>query len=224
MDSEIVSFEEFHDCLQELRLINVLTMAYKPTLVWLKNLIQEKKSNNLSIIDVGSGGGDMLRIIASWAKKNKVQIDLNRLIGVDLNPWSKKSAELHSCALPIFYETSNIFTFDIAPNVDVMISALFTHHLDNDTLVRFIQYMDLHTNYGWFINDLHRHAFPYYFIKYATRMFSRNRLIQHDAPLSVARAFTKKDWELVLRQANIPLDSIKISWVFPFRYCISRVK
>ena len=34
MDTESVSFAEFHDCLQTLSRINTFTLAYRPTLRW----------------------------------------------------------------------------------------------------------------------------------------------------------------------------------------------
>jgi hypothetical protein len=61
---------------------------------------------------------------------------------------------------------------------------------------------------------------PYYFIKFATRLFSRNRLIKHDASLSVARSFTATDWRRLLATADIG-ERARVEWYFPFRLCVS---
>lgn len=225
MDEGAGRFEEFHDCLRELEVINQLTLAYRPTLSWLKPWLQS--GEKLAILDAGSGGGDMLRRIASKAGESSIE-----LIGVDLNPWAKKSAELsaevsglNEQATQIRYATANIFSFEPAKPVDIVISSLFTHHLSDEQIVRFLRWIHTRARRGWFINDLHRHPLPYHFIKLATRGFSNNRLIRNDAAVSVARAFTKHDWQRLLDRAGLlNRDHVQLRWHFPFRLCVSCVK
>jgi len=222
MDEDDISFDEFHDCLIGLERINHLTLAYRPTLQWLRSRL--KANEPLYILDAATGGGDMLRQIA---KKLPASAAANnyRLVGVDLNPWSKKSAE--SCTpkslnIPplITYETANIFEFEPDQPIDIVISSLFTHHLTDAQIVDFLRWMDSRTRKGWFINDLHRHAIPYYFIKGATALFSRNRLIRNDAAVSVARAFSVADWQRLINEAGLN-GRVHIQWFFPFRLCLS---
>jgi hypothetical protein len=80
--------------------------------------------------------------------------------------------------------------------------------------------MDRHAVRGWFINDLHRHRLPFYFIKYVTRLLRLNFMVRHDAPVSVARAFTSDEWKKILSGAGIPGET-KVRWHFPFRYGVS---
>jgi len=64
MDSEAVGFAEFHQCLRQLTIVNVLTLAYRPTLRWLGRTARYTMPHDtVSVLDVGSGGGDMLRKI-----------------------------------------------------------------------------------------------------------------------------------------------------------------
>jgi 2-polyprenyl-3-methyl-5-hydroxy-6-metoxy-1,4-benzoquinol methylase len=215
MDSKDISFEEFHHCLKTLAYINIFTFAYRPTVNWIKRIRENKP---LVVLDAGSGGGDMLRKLAK-ADPSLV------LIGVDLNPWSKKSAEMATRRkADIQYETEDIFSFAAGKDIDVIISSLFTHHLSDDQVVQFLQCMDTTARRGWFINDLHRHPLPYYFIKYAAKLFCRNRIVRNDAPVSVARAFCREDWQKLLKRAGIPSGRVSIQWSFPFRYCVSCIK
>ncbi|MEA3196495.1 MAG: hypothetical protein QOF32_547 [Gammaproteobacteria bacterium] len=219
MDTEPLSFAAFHAYLRDLAVINICTLAYRPTLQWLRGALRaEKPQRPVSVIDIGSGGGDMLRRIWKWADKRKIEADL---IGVDLNPWSKQSAETTTGAMPIRFETSNIFDFRPDRRADFIISSLFAHHLTDDEVISFIRWMDAHAVHGWFINDLHRHPLPYFFIKCFTRFFGFDRLVQHDAPLSVARAFVMADWHRLLMTAGIPMERIRITWFFPFRYGVA---
>ena len=220
MDSKKVSFKEFHNCLRHLEWINIFTLAYLPTYFWLKKIIKENKyKEKISIFDVGSGGGDMLRKIRKWTSKSKIKFTLT---GIDINSWSKKSAEeMTPKAALIKFETADIFTLNKEREPDFIISSLFAHHLDNEALIKFIRWMDEKATCGWFINDLHRHFIPYFFIKWVTYLLPVNHLIKNDAAVSVARSFTKKDLWHVINEANISPKRIKIKWFFPFRYSIT---
>ena len=220
MDTEIVEFAEFHQCLRQLEIVNVLSLAYRPTLRWLRRILRHTPSNDeVAILDVGSGGGDMLR------KIRKLTPGLNRnahLIGVDLNPWSKQSAERDTPPdLDIDYWTSNIFTLDPSLKIDFIISCNFTHPLSNEELVKFIRWMDSHARRGWLANDLHRHPLPYYFIKTVFGALPFSRMMRSDGPISISRAFVAADWRGLLDQAGIPPERSSIEWFFPFRYVVS---
>lgn len=218
MDDAVTSFEEFHECLGELETINRWTIAYRPTLRWLSR-IRKEANGPMVVLDIGSGGGDMLRRI--WQRFPSGM----ELTGVDINPWSKQAAALQTPHdAPIHYETCDIFSFDAERRAEAIISSLFTHHLSDEQLVKFLRWMEQHATFGWFINDLHRHPLPYHFIRWATRLLSSNRLIRHDAAVSVARAFTRADWVRLLEQAGIPRDQTRIRWALPFRYCVERRK
>lgn len=218
MDDASVSFEAFRNCLHDLEIVNRWTLSNRPTLHWLKRALPVRLNDSISILDVGSGGGGMLRRIASWARINGRQVEL---IGVDLNPWSKRSAEqLTPSDTPIRFETSDIFSFEPG-RIDFIISSLFTHHLPDSQVVRFLQWMDQHALRGWFINDLHRHPLPSFVIRHATRLLRFDRMVRYDGQVSVARAFTSRDWRSLLAAAGIPAERTRIDWFFPFRYCVA---
>lgn len=219
MDTEPVSFEDFHRCLRELEVINICSLAYRPTMRWLRQMLRSAKpGETISILDVGSGGGDMLRRIWRWLRRRHLQADLT---GVDLNPWSKRSAEQSTPAkMQIAYETSDIFSFDQSRQADFIICSNFTHHLPDPELIRFIRWMQAHAKRGWFINDLHRHPLPYHFIRLVFGALPLNHMTSHDGPISISRAFSAADWRRLLSEAGIG-ERAKVEWFFPFRYVVS---
>jgi len=75
---------------------------------------------------------------------------------------------------------------------------------------------------GIFINDLHRHSLAYHSIHFLTKIFSDSYLVKNDAPLSVLRGFTKKDWELILQKAGFNSYSLKWKWAFRWLLIIKR--
>jgi SAM-dependent methyltransferase len=173
----------------------------------------------VTILDAGSGYGDMLRKIAAWAKRRGLPIDLT---GVDLNPWSQRAAE--EVGDGIRYVTANVFDYRPAQPVDVVISSLFTHHLDDATLIRFVRWMEDTARIGWFVNDLHRHRLPYHLFGWSTWALRFHYFVQHDGPISIMRAFRKPEWQATLTAAGLPEGAACISWRFPFRLCVARVK
>jgi SAM-dependent methyltransferase len=220
MDTEVSDYALFHQCLQQLEIVNILSLAYRPTLRWLREVLRDARpGDTVSLFDVGSGGGDMLRRIFKQLQRRGLKPDL---VGVDLNPFSKQSAEATTpAAMPIRYEASNIFSFDQARRADFIISCNFTHHLTDDELIRFIQWMEAHATRGWLINDLHRHWLPYYFIKTVFNALPFNRMMRSDGPISITRAFRAADWRRILDAAGIPQARRSIRWFFPFRYVVA---
>ena len=106
----------------------------------------------------------------------------------------------------------------------MVISALFTHHLEDESLVRFLRWMEDRADLGWFSNDLHRHAISHAFARAMVATLPVNRLVVHDAPLSVARAFTRADWDRVIAEAGFAPGEVSVEWFTPFRYGVGRIK
>ena len=114
--------------------------------------------------------------------------------------------------MSIDYRTGDLYGPAAAPPVDYVISSIVTHHMSDDEIVRFLKWMDANARKGWFINDLHRHWLAYHSIKWLTRLFRGSYLVQHDAPLSVARAFRRADWVALLAQAGITQYELRWRW------------
>jgi len=225
MDSDETDFETLRACLVDLSKVNRLTLAYRPTMRFFEALARSgrlRADRTITVLDVGSGYGDMLRKIDHWAERRELKVEL---IGVDLSPWSTRAAkEVTSPTRPIHFITGNVFDYRPARPVDIVISSLLTHHLDDIALVRFISWMDANAAIGWFVNDLHRKAIPYHLFRVSTRALRFHEFVQHDGPISIARAFDVRDWRRLLDAAGVPPAAAKISRVFPYRLCVSRLK
>ena len=225
MDSDETDFATFRACLISLAKVNRLTLAYRPTMRFFNDLARAGRLSRdrvVSVVDVGSGFGDMLRKIDRWTARRGLRLDLT---GVDLNPWSARTAaEVTAADRPIRYVTTNIFDFSPPQPIDIVISSLFTHHLDDASLVRFVAWMEANTAIGWFVNDLRRHPFPYHAFGIATRALRFHHFVQHDGPVSIARAFDAHDWRDTLAAAGLAPGAAEIRPQFPFRLCVARVK
>ncbi|MBC8128853.1 MAG: methyltransferase domain-containing protein [Rhizobiaceae bacterium] len=225
MDTEDCDFATFRGCLVDLARVNRLTLAYRSTIAYLDRLERSArlpKGRALEIIDVGSGYGDMLRRVAAWAARRNIQVQLT---GIDLNPWSAEAArEATPVEVPVVWRTMDVFDFRPDTRPDLVISSLFTHHLDDAALVRFLVWMEETASIGWFVNDLHRHELPYRVFATASRAMRAHRFVQNDGPISITRSFVAEDWRALLTAARIPAKGTRVDWWMPFRLCVSRVR
>ena len=225
MDTESTGFEEFRACLVDLERVNFWTLTYRPMMAFLDALRRNgllPHDRPLVVVDVGSGYGGMLRRIDAWAAKHGIAVDLT---GVDLNPWSAAAAtEATASGRPIRWVTADLFDYRPAGGIDLIVSSQFTHHLDDEALVRFIGWMEQTARVGWFISDLHRHWLPYRFFGIWSRLMGWHRFVRHDGPISIARSFSSDDWRGLLSRAAIPPGAAAIRWWVPFRLCVSRMR
>ena len=227
MDTEDCGYEDLRDCLRDLASVNRVTLGYRPTLGFLARMTREGRmpiGRLVHIVDVGSGYGDTLRAIHRWANRRGIEVQLT---GIDLNPWSIRAAREASLDYPkITWIERDMFELDevLGDRPDIIVSALFTHHLDGDGPLRFVRWMEDTARCGWFVNDLLRHPVSYWGFAALARLFRWHRFVQHDGPLSIARAFRRSDWHSIVAATEILESKARLESWFPFRLCVSRVK
>jgi 2-polyprenyl-3-methyl-5-hydroxy-6-metoxy-1,4-benzoquinol methylase len=220
MDGDDIDYETFRGCLVDLAKVNRWTLAYRPTLGFLSRLHRQglwPESRPMTILDVGSGHGDMLRVIGRWAARRGLAVTL---MGLDRNPWSARAARETPGSDGVLWLTEDLF--DHQGGADVVISSLFTHHLDDASLVRFLEWQEVNARIGWFVNDLLRHPFSYHGFGLLAGLMRWHPFVRHDGPVSIRRAFVAQDWRRLLAKAGVSQARVE-PW-FPFRLCVSRVR
>ena len=221
MMDEPCSYAEFRACLRDLTQVNRIVLSYRPTLRWLQQVARGVE-RPLHIVDVGSGAGDMLRSIEAWARSKRVDV---RLTGIDLNPHAAQVArEFTTRGSAIQWVTGEAFDFAPEEGIDIVISSLFTHHLTNAEIVRFLGWMERTAKVGWFINDLKRARGSYIGFTLLSRAMRWHHFVQHDGPVSILRSFREADWRRYARDAGLDADAVQIRDAWPGRLCVGRVK
>ncbi|MFT3946507.1 MAG: methyltransferase domain-containing protein [Agriterribacter sp.] len=219
LDDDHIPFEDIKQNMKELNFINTWLGGHGITITGLKKILSavENKNKVYNICEIGCGGGDNLIAIDKWAKNNGFTITLT---GID-----KKNACIDFAKEKISDQKyqwicSSYETADFGANKpDIIFSSLFCHHFTDEELVYMMQWMHNNSTMGFFINDLHRHFLAFFSIKGLTKLFSKSYLVRHDAPLSVARGFTKKDWQRIMQQSGI--EQYSIEWKWAFRWLIT---
>ncbi len=223
MDIEAVSFDDFRACLRDLSRVNTLTLGRRPVLTFLDHALRHApKDLPVTILDVAFGYGDTLRAIREWGERRGRRLNL---LGVDLSPQAVRAArEATTAREDIAYHCADIFAFSPPVPVDFVVSSLFTHHLQDDDIKRFLGWMDAHARLGWCVNDLHRHRVSFHGFRLFARTLRLHRFVQHDGPVSIARGFRPSEWHALIAAAGLPAGETQILRRAPFRLCVERLK
>lgn len=218
---EPCSYEDYRACLRDLERVNRTLFAYRPTLAWIDRFLRSG-GGPLHVVDVGCGGGDMLRRIEARSRAFGAAV---RLTGIDLNPYAARAArEFTPPASSIEWITGDCFALPASEPVDLVVSSLFTHHLGDEEIVRFLAWMEERSRLGWFINDLRRQPFSYYGFAALATLLRWHRFVRHDGPASIRRSFSRADWLRYAEAAGLPARDLQIEEKLPGRLCVGRVK
>jgi SAM-dependent methyltransferase len=209
LDREGIPSEDLFRNLRELDFINHWLGGYNISFNALKKVFKPGKPYTL--VDIGCGGGDTLKRIHQWNKSAGYELSL---YGVDIKPVCIAYAEENLKATPVTLICDDYrHIFKHLKQVDIIHACLFCHHLAEDQLLELVQF-SLANKSVLVINDLERHWFAYYSIKWLTGLFSKSYLVKNDAPLSVLRGFRKKEWLAILQKAGAVTFSVRNKWAF----------
>jgi 2-polyprenyl-3-methyl-5-hydroxy-6-metoxy-1,4-benzoquinol methylase len=212
LDNDNIPTEDLYQNLRELDFINRWLGGHKVVLDGVRALLKKNHVTSiLSIMEIGSGGGDNLREIGILLNKKKIGYQLQ---GVDLKEDCVLFAQRQQ-SIPVSYQICDYQLADTqGQKPHYIFNSLFCHHFTDAQLVKMLRWMHQNAEKGFFIADLHRHPLAYYSIKILTRFFSKSYLVKNDAPLSVLRGFKRKEWKNLLQQAGITRYTIQWKWAF----------
>ena len=203
MDDFSIQDERIDDALRELKTINILLGGKTTTQKGFHILRKQKAlSNQLSVLDVGAGGADVF-----GNRSNTLAIT-----AVDKNPRTCEYLRTHTHCTVICADAMNIPFKE--KSFDVVHISLFLHHFTEAQIVRMMERFSGVARYGIIINDLRRSWFALTGIKILTLLFSRSKMVQHDAPLSVQRGFTKNELLQFLGKSSLTHFTIHRTWAF----------
>ena len=211
MDDLQLNNEALRQNLDELETINTWLGGYNVVIKTLKFLRPKlEKKSEITVADLGCGGGDTLRKMAQWFRQQNVKASLT---GIDANKFMLEYAAPKAQPFPeITFRQHDIFSEDFKQQrYDLLVCSLFCHHFPDEVLIRLLKQIHAQANIAVIINDLHRHPLAYYSIKALTQIFSKSYLVKNDAPLSVLRAFKRKELEQILASAGIKNYRLKKS-------------
>jgi len=203
--------------LRELDFINRALAGHSISITGIKELVTQK-DKTYHIVDLGCGSGDAMQYISRWAKAAGFKV---RLTGVDRNANVIQYMTQYCKDYPNITGVVNDFSefLKTETSIDIIHCSLFCHHLNEDELLELFRYIRNSVHTGFVLNDLQRSRIAYYGVYAITHLLNGSTLSKNDGPISVLRAFRKKELQLLLQNSEISNYSIR--WKWAFRYLVT---
>ena len=184
---------ELEEALAALRVINRRLGGYRTTrrglddLAARTDLAARSRVRPVEVLDIGGGSGDVAEEILAWGRERGIALTVT-VMDIDARTAALAASRLLAVAGASARQGD---LFAVPPrSYDVVHAALFLHHFDGEEAVHALRHMGRVARVGVVVNDLHRHVVPWVLIRVLTLLFTNNRLVRYDGPLSVARAFS----------------------------------
>jgi ubiquinone/menaquinone biosynthesis C-methylase UbiE len=215
MDDISISGDPLDSALKELTVINRWLGGFSTSRKGMKILCDASpKTQTMNILDVGAGGSDLQAVVNE-------EYPGARVTSLDLNFGACMYSLREHPEVDIVNGSILALPFKDGA-FDFIHASLFLHHFREDELRTILAEMHHIARRGIVINDLRRSIFSYLGILFLTRMFSRSRMVIHDAPLSVRRGFSRKDLRELLAQFPSSSVTVKRTWAFRWLVCIRK--
>jgi len=216
-------FADLSENLDDIANFNAFFGGCSVTLRHAKRLLRAVPADRAAtVVDVGTGGGDIPRALVRWARRAGRSI---RVLAIDLGGevLSVAAAPLNNKP-EITLIQGNALALPLRPlSVDVAISTHLLHHLAPDEAAASLAEMDRVSRRGLVANDLFRTRVAHAVVWTTTRLLAKSPMSRHDGPLSVPRAYTPEEVESMARRANLPSVRVR-RYPWALRFCAVRTR
>ena len=160
------------------------------------------KDRAIELLDVGTGAADIPAAIVRWARRRGISV---RITAIDSAPDIAAAAQVAVRDVPeIAVEQRDLFELAATGRrFDVVIASLFLHHMPPERTRAALVAIDSLAARGVVISDLLRSPLTWAAVGALARV-TGNRIVRHDAPLSVRRAFTVHELGRLAAAAGVP--------------------
>jgi ubiquinone/menaquinone biosynthesis C-methylase UbiE len=169
----------------------------------------------VSLLDVGAGGADLARrLITQFSSARPRRL---RVFAMDrLHPAARLAARWCASIPAITVLVGDGLNIPLPDKcVDIAYSSTTLHHLTTDEAVRFVRELARVARDTVIIGDLERHVLAWFAAHLFAYTWWRRSVYRHDGPLSVRRAFTRR--ELYEIGVAADLSEPRVYRHFPFR-------
>jgi len=199
--------------LDNLRIMNRYLGGYRGIL-WSLQELEKAENRKLSLLDVGTGRGDLPQTIVEWGRDRGIAVSV---VALESNPITATVARRHTVKFSeITVVRGDGLHLPFPPrSFDYVLASQLLHHFSEEEIVELLREWSTLARRGILVSDLVRHPLAYHGVSWLTRALTRNEMTRRDAPLSVQRAFTVAEWRELFRRAGI--GEFRLLPFFPFR-------
>ena len=174
-------------------------------ILYRRRILPAIRNGAKSILDVGCGGGDVIRYLARRAQADGYAIDF---CGIDPDERAIAFAKAHGTAERVRFECDDIY--NLSRRYDLLISNHVLHHLDSAEVARFCNATSALCNYAIVHSDLCRSAWALSLFPFVGVWF-HGSFILRDGMTSIRRAFSPSEL------AELAPEGWKVDARLPFR-------
>jgi ubiquinone/menaquinone biosynthesis C-methylase UbiE len=153
----------------------------------------------ISLLDVGTGSSEVLLDLVRWAARRGVTI---HPVGLDAHREILAVARERAPRLPLVHADMRALPFR-SRSVDLVLATLVLHHIPDDAQVCALRELSRVARRGVIVAELERHHIHWLGAKLLAATIWRSPLTRHDAPVSVARGYTRQELEALARDAGV---------------------
>jgi 2-polyprenyl-3-methyl-5-hydroxy-6-metoxy-1,4-benzoquinol methylase len=159
-----------------------------------------KPGARLQIVDLATGSGDIPRLIADYARKVGAEV---RIDALDQQPATLGIAKKLSLDYPsIAFIEANLLEWESAERYDIVLCTMALHHFSEQDAVRVLHRCRKLSRKFVLVSDLRRSWFGTLGVRFLTTTIFREPMTQHDARLSMVRAFSFFELDRLASQAG----------------------
>jgi SAM-dependent methyltransferase len=215
---------ELEKSLYQLSQVNHWLGAYRAIISGLEKLkeagsFEPFRSQALKVVDLGCGGGDLLRQVRDWGVANGFQLELT---GIDGNPHVLQYAAAQSSDYPeIKFHCQDLLKNPaLSESFDLVLSSHFLYHFSDAELRDILRNLQLQTRIAIISTDLQRHWLPFRLFQLLNLFLPTTAMIQQDGLLAIRRSFQRRELEHILAAAKAPAYRLRWFWAFRFQLII----
>jgi len=157
----------------------------------------QNRDREWTILDFGSGGGDIDRAIVRLCRKEGLKVKITALdLDPRVLPWARELCRDYPEITPV---TGSIFDLEARGEFDFIVSNHTLHHFTYPQVRRAVELSLKQSRYGILLNDLRRSFWAYVGFTIFTGLFVHKSLTYADGRLSIRRGFTTAELESELK-------------------------
>ena len=184
----------------------------------LRRLAEQAAPRPIRVLDVGSGGGDVLRVLRRRARRVKLTMILE---GCDRSAaavaYAQERADAAGADLRFF--AHDVLADALPADYDAVVCALFLHHFDEAHAVVVLRRMAAATRGLVLVNDLRRCFSGWLLAHIGGRILTTSTVVHVDGPRSGAAAWTRGEVLQLAQRAGLNGPTYRRYW--PCRFLLS---
>jgi len=160
-------------------------------------------SREWTILDFGSGGGDIDRAMVRLCRRRGLKIKITALdVDPRVLPWAQHLCRDYPEITPV---TGSVFDMADWGDFDFIVSNHTLHHFTYPQVRRTVELCLIHARRGFLLNDLRRSFWAYVGYTIFTGLLIRGSLAYFDGRLSIRRGFTEAELQKELAGLSRPI-------------------